>query len=213
MERLKRLFTPGMAIATGAALLALGGTAVADHLITGDQVARNTLTGLNIKNQSIRGGDLRDGTIRAEQIAPGTLQALLGGPQTPTDPRPGPQGPQGERGPQGAQGPQGEQGPQGPPGVLGYQVFTITQDFGPGGVGGVWCGAPDANTTDQGWVAIAGGAKFSSADIDKGFVVASSWPNDDDPLNPGWNIQVNKPAGQDPGEVELFVVCAKQPQG
>ena len=123
MGRLKRLFSPGVIVAVFAMVFALGGTAVADHLITGDQIARNTITGLNIQNGSVRGGDLRDGTITSEQINPNTLRALLGA-TTPADPRPGAQGAQGaqgEQGPQGERGAQGERGPEGPRGPAGAQ--------------------------------------------------------------------------------------------
>jgi hypothetical protein len=91
-----------------------------------------------------------------------------------------------------------------------YRVFTITQNFGPGGIGGAWCGAPNANTEDRGWRVVGGGAELTSADIDAGIAVASSWPNLSDPLNPGWNVQVNKPAGVDPGEVTLYAVCLRR---
>lgn len=88
-------------------------------------------------------------------------------------------------------------------------MFTGTQSFGPGGIGGIWCGYPMANTSDQGWKVIGGGAQFTSRQIDNGVVVASSWPNLQDPNNPGWNIQVNKPAGVSVGDVTVYAVCVK----
>ncbi|MEX2194488.1 MAG: hypothetical protein WD844_04305 [Thermoleophilaceae bacterium] len=222
MGRLKRLFSPALIVAVCAMVLALGGTAVADHLITGDQIARNTITGLNIENESIRGGDIMDGTITSEQLNPFTLRALLNSNTqlTPTDPRPGPQGPAGPQGDRGPTGATGANGAGGQDGVLGYEVFTSVQDFGPGGIGGAWCGAPDANATDQGWVVIGGGAKLTDADINAGVAVASSWPSppgtnggapNGDPLNPGWSVQLNKPMNVNPGEVTLYAVCAKRP--
>lgn len=136
------------------------------------------------------------------------------GPAGPTGPMgptgaPGPAGEPGAAGATGPAGPAGPTGPAGADGVTGYQVFEMDYDFGPGGIGGSWCGAPNGNTTDQGWKFIGGGAEFTAADIDKGFVIAGSWPNLTDPLNPGWNIQVNKPAGQDPGIVKTFAICIK----
>ena len=104
-------------------------------------------------------------------------------------------------------GPQGEPGQDG---VSGYQIFTSSLDFGPGGEGGAWCGAPNANTEDQGWVVLGGGAELSDADIDAGVAIAGSWPHED-ALNPGWTIQLNKVPNHDPGTVDLYVVCAKIP--
>jgi hypothetical protein len=112
----------------------------------------------------------------------------------------------------GSPGAEGEQGPQGGPGadgISGYEVFTSVQDFGPGGIGGAWCGAPETNTEDEGWRVIGGGATFTAEDVNKGVAVVSSWPNLDDPENPGWSVQVNKPTNVNPGEVTLYAVCAK----
>jgi hypothetical protein len=44
---------------------------------------------------------------------------------------------------------------------------------------------------------VGGGAQFSGADVRNGAAVIDSWPNTNDPLNPGWNIQVNNTALQD----------------
>jgi hypothetical protein len=130
MNRLKRLFSPGVIVAVVAMVFALGGTAVADHLITGDDIARNTITGLNIQNESIRGGDIQDGTLTSKQINPNTLRALLGGVQTPTDPRPGAQGAQGPQGEQGERGPEGQRGPAGPRGQdAEARVTALSGDF------------------------------------------------------------------------------------
>lgn len=117
----------------------------------------------------------------------------------------------GSTGATGAAGAAGTPGADGADGVSGYQVFTSVQDFGPGGIGGSWCGAPAANETDQGWVVLGGGAQLLPADIDAGFAIAGSWPNSTDPLNPGWNIQLNKPPDVDPGNVTTYVICAKIP--
>jgi hypothetical protein len=131
------------------------------------------------------------------------------GPAGPPGGPPGPAGPEGPEGPEGPAGPAGPEGPAGADGVSGYEVFTSTQDFGPGGIGGAWCGAPDANTEDEGWAVVGGGATLTSADVDAGVAVVSSWPNLDDPLNPGWNVQLNKPENVNPGEVKLWAVCVK----
>ena len=110
-------------------------------------------------------------------------------------------------GPAGPAGPAGAAGAQGPPGASEYTVFTITQDFGPGGIGGSWCGAPNANATDQGWVPVSGGIQFAPADVTAGAGVAGMWPNFDDPLNPGWTVQVT--SAVDPGPATLYTVCIK----
>jgi Collagen triple helix repeat (20 copies) len=118
----------------------------------------------------------------------------------------GPEGPKGDTGDKGDAGSDGEDGQDG---VSGYEVFTSVQNFGPGGIGGAWCGAPDANTEDEGWRVIGGGAKLTAADVDAGVQVVSSWPNLGDPLNPGWNVQLNKPTNVNPGDVTLYAVCVK----
>jgi len=127
----------------------------------------------------------------------------------------GDKGDKGEPGTPGEKGDKGDTGAAGAPGAAGaagvgeYQVFVGVQDFGPGGIGGTWCGAPEANTEDEGWRVVGGGAYLSTTDIEAGVVVTSSWPNTDDPKNPGWNVRLNKPANVDPGNVELYAVCVK----
>jgi len=110
-------------------------------------------------------------------------------------------------GTQGPQGPQGPAGTQGPPGASEYTIFTGTADFGPGGIGGTWCGAPVANTTDQGWAVVGGGVQFASADVTAGAGIAGAWPNVTDPLNPGWTIQATSDI--DPGPATVYAVCIK----
>lgn len=124
-------------------------------------------------------------------------------------PVPGPAGADGQDGADGAPG--GPPGADGQDGVSGYQIFSMVQDFGPGGIGGTWCGAPDGATEDLGWRVMSGGAQLSATDLAAGVVVASSWPNVTDPNNPGWNIQVNAPPNVDPGNVTVYAVCVKVP--
>jgi Collagen triple helix repeat (20 copies) len=184
-----------LALGVIALALALAGGAWAGkrYLITSSsQVKPGSLTGDDIKNHSL---DLAD-------LASGAMERLD---------RTGPQGPQGETGPQGPQGqtgPQGEPGPHGPPGVSDYEVFSTTQQFGPYGIGGSWCGAPNANTTNEHWIVVGGGAEFSDADVHAGAAVVDSWPDTHDPNNPGWNIQVNNTALQD--SVTVYAVCLKE---
>lgn len=74
---------------------------------------------------------------------------------------------------------------------------------------------------DDGWVVVSGGAKLTDAQIDAGVAVASSWPSppgpngsnpsgDGDPANPGWSVQVNKPANVGIGDVTVYAVCVKK---
>lgn len=123
----------------------------------------------------------------------------------------GAQGPKGATGPAGRNGQNGLNGlngKNGKNGVSGYQVFSTTQSFGDGGVGGAWCGAPTANTTNKGWVVLSGGAELTSDQVNSGVAVAASYPNTTDPDNPGWTIELNK-SGTDPGNVTVYAVCAK----
>jgi hypothetical protein len=82
-ERIKSAALAGTAFAVG-----IGGTAVADQLLTG--------------------GDIKDGSIKLKDLANSVRDDLD---------QKGPKGPQGPQGPQGLPGPAGGQGLQGPPGV------------------------------------------------------------------------------------------------
>jgi hypothetical protein len=163
-------------------------------LIGGVAVADTRVGSNDIKDDAVRSRHINNGAVHGRDLSDGVREQL------------------------GVPGPAGPQGEPGADGVSGYQVFTTVQDFGPGGIAGAWCGAPDANTTDQGWKVVGGGAKLTDADIDAGVAVASSWPSppgtnggdaDGDPLNPGWSVQLNKPTNVDPGQVTLYAVCVK----
>jgi hypothetical protein len=85
-RRIKNAALAGTALAVG-----VGGTAVADQLLTG--------------------GDIKDGSIKLKDLARSVRDDLdEKGPK-------GPQGPQGPQGLQGLQGPAGQQGLQGPRGI------------------------------------------------------------------------------------------------
>ncbi|HJQ49356.1 MAG TPA: hypothetical protein VJ838_02455 [Gaiellaceae bacterium] len=205
-----------LALGVIALALALTGGAWAGkrYLITSaSQVKPGSLTGADIKNHSLTLKDISSGARGS--FEPPVVQGQRGqaGPRGPkgstgaTGPA-GLQGAAGPQGPQGDTGPQGPAGPKGHPGVSGYQIFTTTQQFGPYGIGGSWCGAPNANSTNEGWIVVGGGAEFSDADVHNGAAVIDSWPNTNDPNNPGWNIQVNNTALQDP--VTVYAVCLKE---
>jgi hypothetical protein len=159
----------------------------------------------------IDGHHIKVGSIPLNRLSSGAQAMMTDAPTTKgkdgANGPAGPQGPKGDPGPQGGPGPKGDKGDKGDSGLSGYQIFSTTQDFGPGGVGGAWCGAPDANATDVGWRVVGGGAQFSSADVDNGATVISSWPHTTDPKNPAWDVQVGK--NMDPGNVTVYAVCVK----
>jgi hypothetical protein len=198
------------ALALGVIALALaltgGAWAGKRYLITSSsQVKPGSLTGDDIKNHSLT---LRD-------LSPSIVGAFV--PPSPGSRGPaGPQGPKGDTGATGLQGPKGDagpQGPKGPPGIAAYQVFSTTQDFGPYGIGGAWCGAPNqTGLGNQGWVVIGGGAEWSNPS--SGSATAGEWPSPPGPngsgsvdtANPGWVIQANGVGG----EATVYAVCIKK---
>jgi len=193
-------------------IIALGAIALALALAGGALAGKRYLitSSSQVKDGALTGADIKNHSLQARDISPSVLGAFVPPSQGSTGPA-GPQGPKGDTGPAGPQGPRGDagpQGPKGPPGVSDYQVFTTTQEFGPFGIGGSWCGAPNANTSNEGWIVVGGGAEFSSEDVQAGAAVVDSWPNTNDSNNPGWNIQINNTALKDP--VTVYAVCLKE---
>ncbi len=90
-----------------------------------------------------------------------------------------------------------------PPAAHHYTIFSVHQDFGPYGIGGAWCGAPAANTKNEHWEVVGGGARFDNASQGGGF--ENAWPNLSDPKNPAWDIQANGTGGG----ATVYVVCIK----
>jgi hypothetical protein len=82
-------------------------------------------------------------------------------------------------------------------------VFSTTQSFGPYGIGGAWCGAPNANTTNQGWVVVGGGAQWDSPQ--SGSATSGEWPSNSEPKDPAWDIQANGTGGN----ATVYAVCLK----
>jgi hypothetical protein len=200
-------------VAGASVLVLLGGVggAVAANTVGSQDIRNGAVRSIDVRNDNLRGVDIKDGSLGFRDFNDWTQNRIDAANRGERGPRgfqgeTGPQGPKGDTGPA---GPAGSNGAPGEDGVSGYKVFTSVQDFGPGGIGGAWCGAPTANTTDQGWAVLGGGAKLTAADIEAGVVVASSWPNLTDSKNPGWNVQLNKPENYNPGEVTLYAVCAK----
>lgn len=69
---LKRLLTPGTAIALVALFVALGGTALANHL-TGANIKNNSILGVDVTG--LRSGDIMDDKIQSKDIKNGTLKS------------------------------------------------------------------------------------------------------------------------------------------
>jgi hypothetical protein len=201
--------TAGVIAVLAALLLASGAVAAKKYMITSSS---------QIKPGAISYSNLSSSARDRLAGQPGVNgPAGPAGPQGPSGQQgakgdTGPQGPSGQQGAKGDKGDKGDTGPQGPKGVEEYQVFSTTQSFGPGGIGGAWCGAPNANASDVGWRVVGGGAQLTAAQVDEGVVVADSWPNEDAAhghANPGWNVQVNKPANVSPGDITVYAVCIK----
>ena len=96
-----KLPAPSTVIATVAVVAAMGGTATAANLVTGQDVKNSSLTGKDVKNGSLSASDLSKSARKSLKGSGGG-----GGPAGPAGPA-GPQGPAGEAGPKGDAGPAG----------------------------------------------------------------------------------------------------------
>lgn len=108
---LKQKPSAAMVLALVALFVALGGSATAALVVTG-QV---------IKNGTVTGDDLKDGTLGKKKLSKRALRALRGSTGPPG--AQGPVGAQGDQGPKGDQGLQGQQGDTGPRGPALAKVF------------------------------------------------------------------------------------------
>ena len=93
---LKQRPSAAMVVALLALFVALGGSATAAFVVTGQAIKNGTVTGEDLKNRTLGKKKLSKRVLRALRGAPG----LSGAP--------------GPAGPQGAQGPKGDPGPPGP---------------------------------------------------------------------------------------------------
>ena len=187
MERLKRLFSPGLIVAILALVFALGGTAVAERA-SSSKVAPNSISSRHIK----------DGSIRAKDINPNTLATLMQAnrPTTPAETVPGAQGPKGDK------GDPGEPGKDGRDGVSGYEVHNREKRW-------------NAGTTEQtvevqcpeGKVAIGGG---TSADLEGAvdMVIRQNGPIYDAATGVATGWRVVGDAGSKRTNVKAWVICA-----
>ncbi|HWE12628.1 MAG TPA: hypothetical protein VG365_03900 [Solirubrobacteraceae bacterium] len=196
-------------IASIALIAAVGGGSAlaATGALNGQKLRNGSVTHSKLATNSIWHGQLGNGVVQ-----PGNLNQTLQ-QQLATHNAVGPAGPQGTTGAIGPQGATGATGATGREGVSGYQVFSTTQTFGPNGIGGAWCGAPKANTSDQGWVVVGGGVKWDnptsgSASIGEWPETTATDPKSTNPalaFNPGWNIQANGTGGS----ATVYAVCLK----
>lgn len=210
---MRKLFESRVAaVAVGATVIVgLGATgATAAGMIGSDQIDNQSIKAVDIDRGAIGPSELRRGSVRSSDINPNTIQTddINDGAIAFRDLRPWVKDhvTDGDE----IRGLEDRVSTLETDEELGdYQVFTSVQNFGPGGIGGAWCGAPNANTEDEGWRVIGGGAQLTAEDVNAGVVVVSSWPNLSDPLNPGWNVQLNKPTNYNPGDVTLYAVCVQ----
>ena len=116
MSRLRRNLSYANVMATIAVFVALGGTATAALVITGQNVKDASLSGKDVRNASLTTSDIKNGSLLKADFRAGQLPA---GPQGSS----GAVGPAGAPGAAGAAGPAGTgtatKGPQGLPGDTG----------------------------------------------------------------------------------------------
>jgi hypothetical protein len=98
--RFMRLPSPAMLVAVVGLLVALGGTSIAQPVVSS---AAALITGKRIKDSSVTSKDVKNGSLVRKDFKKGQAPQGARGPA-------GPQGPAGPAGPQGPQGPQGAEG-------------------------------------------------------------------------------------------------------
>ncbi|HEY8582509.1 MAG TPA: hypothetical protein VIL49_06165 [Capillimicrobium sp.] len=122
MTRIKR--SPMMIAAAILALfLAVGGTATAAKLISGDDIRDRSITAQDIKKKTLTGKEVRNGSLGLRDLNSVAKAAIA---KAGTGGQTGTAGAAGAQGPQGPAGPQGEQGPQGPAGPAGLVAVSNT---------------------------------------------------------------------------------------
>ena len=116
---LSHLRKSSVAVAAGALVLSVGGTATAAALLGSRDIKNDSLRSVDVRNETLRGVDVRNHSLRLRELTRSAHQQLQG-EDGATGPA-GPQGPAGREGPQGPAGPEGPQGPTGPEGPAGPQ--------------------------------------------------------------------------------------------
>jgi len=110
---LSHLRKSSVAVAAGALVLSVGGTATAAALLGSRDIKNDSLRSVDVRNETLRGVDVRNHSLRLRELTRSAHQQLQG-----EDGAMGPAGPQGPAGPEGPQGPTGPEGPAGPQGVV-----------------------------------------------------------------------------------------------
>jgi hypothetical protein len=110
--------TSANAIAALALVVALGGTAYAAGLITGDDIAKNAIAKKHIKKNAVVSKKVKDGSLLKQDFKAGQLPAGATGPVGPVGPV-GPAGAKGDKGDTGATGATGATGETGATGGTG----------------------------------------------------------------------------------------------
>lgn len=77
MKRLSPRFTPAMAVAILALVVALSSSATAALMITGAQVKNGTIAGKDIKNKSVTGKDLKKKSVARKHIRKNAITSSL----------------------------------------------------------------------------------------------------------------------------------------
>jgi hypothetical protein len=112
-------------IAYLALFVALGGSAYAAGLITGDDIAKNAIAKKHIKADAVRSGKVKDRSLLAEDFKAGQLPAGATGPQGPQG-LAGAKGDKGDAGDAGAAGAAGAKGDKGDKGDEGENGEDLT---------------------------------------------------------------------------------------
>ena len=199
MTNLAMFKSRGLALVVSAAVLALvagGGGAVAGSLITSGDIQDKTIKKIDLHKNAVETQKVKDGTLRLADLNQKANDAIQKGV--------GPQGPKGEP---------GKDGKNGTNGVSGYEIRTWDYT---GVSGGGWA---DMGCS-AGKVPLGGGYQWKTEAVAMtgGLSTVVSMPgrmdwttNTPDPTKPGWIIRPNQPAGVNPGDLTVYVICASMP--
>jgi hypothetical protein len=167
-------------------------------------------TGTAVAGSLIGSADIKDGSVKARDLSP-----WVNGQLTKVTAE-GVQGPQGAKG---AQGPQGPKGDKGESGLLDAFYAVAYYNAGNTNAGAIASVACDADPTQTGYTAIAGGAQVTGLDAganSRNTPVSSSFPGrmdwstntpKADRLD-GWIVQFGGSAGTvAPEKVKVWALC------
>ena len=170
-------------------------------------------TGTAVAGSLIGSADIKDGSVKARDLSP-----WVNGQLTKVTAE-GVQGPQGAKG---AQGPQGPKGDKGESGLLNAFYAVAYYNAGNTNAGAIASVACDADPTQTGYTAIAGGAQVTGLDAganSRNTPVSSSFPGRMDWATnapkpnrlDGWIVQFGGNAGatsdKAPENVKVWALC------